>query len=125
MRYFMATQQNEGEAQEAEKMVREYQMVQEQLRGSSMQLEQLHAQKAELEKAQEELTGATGKVYITVGGVIVETTKQKAIDDIKGRTEVNGVRITALTKQLTELKAKDKQLSEKLTLMYKQGQGNG
>jgi len=121
----MATQQNEGEAQEAEKMVREYQMVQEQLRGSSMQLEQLHAQKAELEKAQEELTGATGKVYITVGGVIVETTKQKAIDDIKGRTEVNGVRITALTKQLTELKAKDKQLSEKLTLMYKQGQGNG
>lgn len=124
MRYFMATQQTDG-AQEAEKTVREYQMVQEQLRSASMQLEQLQAQKAELEKAQEELSGATGKVYITVGGVIVETTKQKAIEDIKGRSEVNGVRLASMTKQRGELKAKDKQLGEKLTQMYKRGQGSG
>lgn len=117
-------QQNEG-MQEAEKAIREYQVVQEQLRSASLQMEQLQGQKAELARAQEEISGATGKVYITVGGVIVETTKQKALEDIKGRSEINEVRLSSLTKQYNDLKARDKNLGEKLALMYKQSQGSG
>jgi prefoldin beta subunit len=118
----MATQQSDG-AQEAEKMIRDYQIVQEQLRSASMQLEQLQVQKAELAKAQEEITSSTGKVYITVGGVIIETTKQKALEDIKGRSEITEVRISSVTKQYNELKNRDKQLGEKLAQIYKQNQG--
>lgn len=118
----MATQPNE-EMQEAEKVIRDYQMVQEQLRAASLQLDQLQNQKAELAKAQEELSNASGKVYITVGGVIVETNKEKALEDIKGRAEVTEVRLSSLTKQFSELKAKNKQLGDKLTQIYKQDQG--
>ena len=118
----MAQQTNPSES-DAEKAVRDYQNVQEQLRAASMQLDQLHVQKAELEKANEEVGGSSGKVYITVGGVIVETSKDKALADIKEKSELADVRIGSLTKQLNELKAKEKQLGEKLTQMYKQSQG--
>lgn len=116
----MAQQQNE---QEMEKMVRDYQMVQEQLRIYGIQLEQLKAQKMELERANEEVGNSTGKVYISVGGVIVETTKDKAIVDLKDRTELSDTRITSITKQFNDLKSKEKQLSERITEIYKSAQG--
>lgn len=120
----MAQQTNQGES-EAEKLVRDYQMTQEQMRGAALQLEQLQAQKSELGRAKEEVGGASGKVYISVGGVIVETNKDKALADIKERSELTELRITSLTKQFNELKGKEKQLGEKITQMYKQGQSQG
>ena len=115
----MAAQQaNQGES-EAEKLVRDYQITQEQLRGAAMQLDQLQNQRAELEKAKEEVGGSTGKVYITVGGVIVETTKDKALKDIKDKAELTEVRVTSMTKQFNEIKTREKQLGEKITQMYK------
>ncbi len=119
----MAAQANE--AQDAEKLVRDYQMIQEQLRAATIQLDQLQAQKAELARAKDEITAASGKVYITVGGVIVETTKDKALSDIKEKTELTEVRITSFTKQYNEFKSKEKQLGDKITQMYKQSQGQG
>ncbi len=118
----MAQQTNQP-GNEAEKTVRDYQMVQEQLRAASLQLDQLQVQKAELSRAKDEVTGSSGKVYITVGGVIVETSKEKALADIKDKSELAEVRITSLGKQLNDLKAKEKQLGEKITQMYKQSQG--
>lgn len=117
------TQQASPQENDAEKTVRDYQNVQEQLRGAMLQLDQLRMQKAELERAKEEVSGTSGKVYITVGGVIVEAGKDKALTDIKEKSELADVRIGSLTKQLNELKAKEKQLGEKITQMYKQSQG--
>jgi len=116
----MVQQQNE---QDIEKMVRDYQVAQEQLRVYAMQLEQLKAQKAELERANEEVGNSTGKVYISVGGVIVETTKDKAVADLKDRSELSDTRMASVTKQFNELKLKEKQLSEKITEIYKSAQG--
>ena len=99
----MAQQPNE---QDMEKMVRDYQMVQEQLRVYAIQLEQLKAQKAELERANDEVGAATGKVYISVGGVIVETTKDKAVADLKDRTELSDTRIASVTKQFNDTKSR-------------------
>ena len=113
-------QQNE---QEAEKLLRDYQMLQEQLRVYAIQLEQLRAQKAEFERANEEVSAALGKVYISVGGLIVETTKEKALADLKDRTELSETRITSITKQFNEMKTKEKQLSDKITELYKAAQG--
>lgn len=119
----MAQQQNSGE-NETEKLVSDYQLVQEQLRASALQLEQLQAQKAELERAKEEVSNATGKVYVSVGGVIVEMEKQKALEDIGSRAELAQVRIGSVTKQYNDMKAKEKQLGEKLTQMLdKKGAG--
>ena len=98
-------------------------MMQEQLRVYSIQLEQLKAQKAEYERANEEVAAATGKVYMSVGGLIVETTKEKAVADLKDRTELSETRITSVTKQFNEMKAREKQLSEKITELYKAAQG--
>jgi len=121
---FMASQTNEG-IQDVEKLVREYQMVQEQLRAATMQLDQLQNQKAELKRANEEIGTSTGKVYITVGGVIIETTKEKALSDLKERSELTEVRLSSMTRQFSEFKAKEEKLGEKLTQMYKQSQGGG
>ncbi len=112
----MAQQQNTG-GNEAEKLVSDYQLVQEQLRSSALQLEQLQAQKAELERAKEEVAGAAGKVYISVGGIIVETDKQKALADISSKAEITQVRIGFITKQYNDMKSKEKQLGEQLTKM--------
>lgn len=115
--------QQTGE-QDAEKLVRDYQVTQEQLRSAALQLDQFQNQKLELERANEEIKNATGKIYITVGGVIVETEKAKALSDIKEKQELTEVRITSISKQYNDLKAKEKQLGEKLTQMYKQSQGS-
>lgn len=120
----MTTQPQPGAQEEAEQAVRDYQMVQEQMRAAAVQLNQFQSQKAELEKAKDEVSAAAGKVYITMGGVIVETSKEKALADIKERSELADVRIGSLTKQYNELKAKEKQLGDKLTQMYKQAQGS-
>jgi prefoldin beta subunit len=109
--------------QDIEKMVKDYQIIQEQLRVYAIQLDQLKNQKAELERAGEEVTKATGKVYISVGGVIVETTKDKASTDITDRSELSETRIQSITKQYNDLKAKERQLNEKITQLYKSGQG--
>lgn len=107
--------------QDIEKMVRDYQTVQEHLRNAALQLDQLHGAKADLERAKEEIEKAEGKVYLTVGGVIVETSKEKALVEIKERGELTAVRIQSATKQFNELKTREKQLGDKLTSVYQQG----
>ncbi len=106
--------------QEVEKLLRDYQSTQEQLRTLAIQLEQFQAQKAEMEKAKEELGKASGKVYFSIGGVIVETTKEKALADIEDRYSLTTARLQSFNKQYTEVKAREKQLNEKLTQLYKQ-----
>lgn len=118
----MEPQKQPGE-QDMEKLARDYQMLQEQLRIVSMQLEQLKAQKLDLERAKDEIDKAIGKVYISVGGVIVETTKDKAQADIKDKQELGDTRIQSLTKQQSELRTREKDIGDKLAQLYKQSQG--
>ncbi len=105
---------------EVEKLLKDYQTTQEQLRTLAIQLEQFQAQKIEMERAKEELEKASGKVYFSVGGVIVETTKDKAITDINDRYSLTTARLQSFNKQYNEVKGREKQLNEKLTQLYKQ-----
>jgi len=107
------------EEKDIEKMIRDYQMVQEQMRIFAIQLEQLKAQKVDLERAHQEVSGSSGKVFMSVGGIIIETTKEKAVTDLKDRSELADTRIKSITKQFDELKSREKQLSEKITEIYK------
>ncbi len=119
----MATNASQPSEEDIEKLVRDYQMLQEQMRTAALQLDQLQNLKADLERAKAELDKATGKVYLTIGNVIVETTKEKALADIKDRAELTDARMQSANKQYTELKSKEKSAGDRLTQLYKQGQG--
>lgn len=100
-------------------------MLQEQLRNAAMQLDQLQAAKADYERANKEIESAAGKVYVSVGGVMIETPKDKAQVDLKEKLEITTIRIQSATKQYTELKDKEKSLGDRLTQMYKTSQESG
>ncbi|MGC8662302.1 MAG: prefoldin subunit [Candidatus Micrarchaeia archaeon] len=103
-----------------ENIVKEYQLIGEQIRAYSIQLQDFQLQKTEAEAAREEVSKANGKVYFTIGGVIVETDKEKAITNLKEKSESLGLKIQMLNKQLTTLKSKEKALNEKLSSFKKQ-----
>ncbi|MGC9204721.1 MAG: prefoldin subunit [Candidatus Micrarchaeia archaeon] len=108
------------QGQEIEKIIKEYQLLQEQLRAFSLQLEQLQLQKSESTTAQAEIEKATGKIYITIGGVIVETDKSTALKNLKEKMETTDLRLQTTSKQFNELKAREKSLREKLSKMQLQ-----
>lgn len=114
--------QDKASAQDVEKLLRDYQIVQEQLRSFSMQVEQLQVQKSELETAKEEVTKATNKVYVSIGSVIIETSKEDALKNISEKSETVEIRLQSTTKQLNEAKSKEKQLREKITQISSQMQ---
>ena len=95
--------------------MREYQAVQDQLRASALQIEQLQLQKSDLEMAKNEVAKSSGKVYLNVGGVMVETTREGALKDIGEKLELSGVRLQSLNKQYAEARAKEKELRDKLS----------
>lgn len=105
-----------------EKLIKDYQATQAQMRGSAMQMEQYQLQKSEVETAKTELEKATGKIYATVGGIMVETNKDEAVKNITEKTEIVALRLQSSTKHYNDLKAKEQKLREKLTELSKQQQ---
>lgn len=118
---FMA-EPNQKES-EIEKSLKEYQIVQEQLRAAALQVEQLQIQKAELEGAKAEVEKSTGKVYVTIGGVIVETSKEGASKEIAEKSELVSLRLQSANKQYADYREKEKQLREKLSQLSGAGAG--
>ena len=115
-------QKDAGSANDLEKLLKDYQLLQEQLRTMAMQLEQLQGQNIDMQRAKEELEKSTGKVYLSVGGVMVETSKEKALSDIDDRSSLTATRIQSANKQYTELKNREKQLNERIKQLYQQAQ---
>ncbi len=103
-----------------EKLIKDYQSTQAQMRGSAMQMEQYQLQKAEIDTAKAELEKATGKIYSTVGGIMVETNKEEALKNVTEKAEIIQVRLQSSTKQYNDLKAKEQRLREKLTELSRQ-----
>jgi prefoldin beta subunit len=103
-----------------EKMTREYQMLQERLQSLTMQKDQFSVQKEEYKEAFEELEKSSGKVYLAVGGVIIEVTKDKAVEDLKEKRELTDTRLNIITKQLDEATQKEKTLREQITASLKE-----
>ncbi len=120
-----ATNPAEPGQQELEKLVRDYQIIQEQLRTAALQLDQLQNQKADMERAKEEIEKSAGKVYMTIGNVIVETQKERALSELKEKAELTEARILSANKQYTDLKNKEKQTGDRITQLYKQSPGGG
>ncbi len=105
---------------EIENMIKDYQTLQAQMRNLAMQVDQYQVQRSEVENAKLELDKATGKIYATVGGIMVETDKPSALKNVQEKMEILEVRLQASTKQYNDLKTREKTLRDKLTELSKQ-----
>lgn len=101
------------------KMSKDYGVLQEQLQAVAMQREQLSAQKQELDEALLEVEKSTGKVYVAVGGAIVETDKASAVKDIKEKRESAEMRLGIAKRQYDELSKKEQALRAEITAALK------
>ena len=108
------------EKDQLEKMTREYQMLQEQLQSLAMQKEQFKAQKEELKEALAEVEKAKHRIYLTVGGIMVEVDKETATKSIKERQESNTMRISIVEKQFEDLSKKEQSIRAELTTALKE-----
>ncbi len=108
---------------DVEKLTADYQALQEQLQSLALQKAQFAEQREELKGAMEELDKAKGKVYSTIGGVMIETAKEEAVKSVKERQESNEMRLSIVTKQYDEAVRKEKALREQIEGMIKSGQG--
>jgi len=103
------------ERDQIEKMSRDYQMLQEQLQSLTIQKEQFNAQKDEFKDALEEVEKASGKIYLAIGGVMVDVTKENAISDIKEKQESTEMRLSIVSKRLDELAKKEQTMRAEIT----------
>jgi len=102
------------ERNELEKMTSSYQALVEQLQALAIQKEQFAMQKNEQNEAMAEIEKATGKIYLNIGGVLVEMKKEDAVKKLKEKIESTEMRLTIATKQYDEYAKKEKELREKI-----------
>lgn len=111
------------EREQLEKATREYNMLHEQIQSLAMQRQQFIEQKEEYKEALAALEKATGKIYMAVGGVIVEVEKAKAIESVKEREENSEMRISIVKKQQEDLTKKEQSLRTEISAALKDFKG--
>ena len=107
------------EKEQLEKLTREYQTIQEQLQSLAIQKEQFRAQKEEFKEALEEVEKAKGKLYLTIGGIMVDVDKETATKHLKERQDSNAMRLSITDKQFEDLSKREQSLRTEITTALK------
>lgn len=107
------------ERDQLEKLTREYQLLQEQLQSLAMQREQFREQKEETKLALEEVEKAKGKVFLAIGGVMVDTDKETAVKNLKEKMESNAMRLSIIEKQFNDSSKKEQSMRAEITTALK------
>lgn len=97
-----------------EKDVTEFQTLQQQLQIVMMQRQQMAMQSTELQKAMDEVKGASGTLYRFVGTVIVPKSKDALIAELQTEKESLDFRQSTMLKQEETLKVRFNALRKKL-----------
>ena len=84
---------------EVEHDINEFQTVQNQLQMIMVQKQQVKMQLGEIDDALEELKGKSGKVFKSIGAVLVESTAEDVTKELSERRETMKVRVGVLGKQ--------------------------
>jgi len=102
------------------------QQSQQNLQSIMTQKQHLEMEKAETEKALEELKKVADgdAVFKHAGTVLIKSTKQELIDELEERQEMAKTRVTVLGKQETRVKESLKEQESKITEMMKSGSTN-
>ncbi len=102
------------------------QQSQQDLQSIMTQKQHLEMEKAESEKALEELKKAADgdAVFKHAGTVLIKSTKQELIDELEEKQEMAKTRVTVLEKQEIRVKESLKEQETKITEMMKSGSTN-
>ncbi len=109
-----------------QEQVMKMQQSQQNLQSVMTQKQHLDIEKAETEKALEELKKVADgdAVFKQAGTVLIKSKKQELIDELEERIEMTKTRATVLEKQETRLKESLKEQEAKITEMMKGGSAN-
>lgn len=105
--------------EQLDKLTAEYQALQEQIQSLSVQKAQFGGQKEELKEAASELEKAKGRIYSSIGGVIIEATKDDAQKSIKEKQESIEMRLNIINRQYDEAIKREKSLRSEIENMLK------
>lgn len=83
---------------------------------------QFTQQSEEYTDAEKALQASAGKVYMELGGVIVETTKDEALKSLKEKMESMQLHLSITNKQYEEANKKEQSLRATLTKEMTKGQ---
>ena len=106
-----------------QEQIMKMQQSQQSLQSVMTQRQHLDIEKAETEKALEELKKVADgdAVFKQAGTVLIKSKKQELIDELEERIEMTKTRSTVLEKQETRLKETLKEQETKITEMMKSG----
>jgi len=109
-----------------QEQIMKMQQSQQSLQSVMTQKQHLDIEKAETEKALEELKKVADEdaVFKQAGTVLIKSKKQELIDELQERIEMSKTRTTVLEKQETRLKETLKEQETKITEMMKSGSAN-
>jgi len=109
-----------------QEQIMKMQQSQQNLQSVMTQKQHLDIEKAETEKALEELKKIADEdaVFKQAGTVLIKSKKQELIDELEERIEMSKTRSTVLEKQETRLKESLKEQETKITEMMKSGSTN-
>jgi len=109
-----------------QEQIMKMQQSQQSLQSVITQKQHLDIEKAETEKALEELKKVADgdAVFKQAGTVLIKSKKQELIDELEERIEMTKTRSTVLEKQETRLKETLKEQETKITEMMKSGSAN-
>jgi len=109
-----------------QEQIMKMQQSQQSLQSVMTQKQHLDIEKAETEKALEELKKVADgdAVFKQAGTVLIKSKKQELIDELQERIEMSKTRTTVLEKQETRLKETLKEQETKITEMMKSGSAN-
>ncbi|MGC8478420.1 MAG: prefoldin subunit [Candidatus Micrarchaeia archaeon] len=106
--------------EDIESLTIEYQKSQNRLQSLALQKAQLSSEKEEYKKALEEVEKAQGKVYSSKGNVIIETTKEEAVKQIKEEQDSIDLKLSIIDKQYAGAVKKDQELRSRIEGSIKQ-----
>jgi len=109
-----------------QEQIMKMQQSQQSLQSVMTRKQHLDIEKAETEKALEELKQVADgdAVFKQAGTVLIKSKKQELIDELQERIEMSKTRTTVLEKQETRLKETLKEQETKITEMMKSGSAN-
>ena len=109
-----------------QEQIMKLQQSQQNLQSIMTQKQHLEMEKAETEKALEELKKVADgdTVFKHAGTVLIKSTKQELIGELEEKQEMAKTRVTVLEKQETRVKESLKEQESKITEMMKGGSTN-
>lgn len=99
---------------EVEHDINEFQTAQNQLQMIMVQKQQIKMQLEEVDEALEELKGKTGKIFKSIGSVLVESSSEDVVKELNEREETMKVRVGVLGKQEEKLRGRLVELKSKI-----------